>query len=97
MQRNVLHDLYYGRFSAWERRPTLTAEDIEVNRKIEDEKRYFVQKMSLDDCQRFEELEGLYLRSRDFEQADAFSYGFKLGTMLMCAVYLGEGEPQCSE
>ena len=97
MSRNILHNLYRGQFSAWERRPVRTAENIAVNRKIEDEKRYFTQKMSLDDCQRFEALENLYSHSNEFEQEDSFSYGFKLGTMLMCAVFLGEGEPEYGE
>lgn len=48
--------------------------------------------MSLDDCQRFEALESLYNQSSGFEQMDAFSYGFKLGTMLMCAVFIDENE-----
>jgi len=46
-----------------------------------------MQKMSPDDCERFEELEFLYMQVSDYEQKDAFSYGFKLGTMLMCAVF----------
>ena len=45
--RNVFHDLYHGRYSAWERRPHRTDENKAVNRKIEDEKHYFSQKMSL--------------------------------------------------
>ena len=88
--KNTLHDLYNGRFTAWERRPTRCAEYNEINRKIEAEKRYFMQKMSLDDCQRFEALEGLYSQSSDLEQADAFAYSFKLATQLMCEVFMGE-------
>lgn len=87
MSKSIMADLYHGRINAWERRPTRTTENIAVNQKIEDEKRYFVQKISLDDVQRFETLENLYSQSNDFEQESAFSYGFKLGTMLMCAVF----------
>jgi len=90
--KNILHDLYDGRFCAYERQPVRTAENIATHRKIEDEKRYFIQKMSLDDCKRFEELECLYMQTNDFEQKDAFSYGFKLGTMLMCAVFTDENK-----
>ena len=91
--KKIFYDLYHGNFNAWERRPVRTAEIKAVDCKIESEKRYFVQKMSLDDCQRFEALENLYSQSSDFEQIDAFSYGFKLGTMLMCAVFMDESEP----
>lgn len=52
--KNILHDLYFGRISGWERRPVRTLENMEVNRKIESEK------MSLDDVQRFQALENLY-------------------------------------
>ncbi len=44
----ILTDFYYGRISPWERRPIQSAEGREINRKIEDEKRYLIQKMSLD-------------------------------------------------
>lgn len=84
---SILADLYYGRISPWERRPTLDEESRENSRKIENEKRYFIQKFSLDDCQRFQELENLYTQSSDIEQADAFSCGFKLGAELMVAVF----------
>ena len=83
----ILTDLYYGRVSPWERRPAQTNEKQEVNRKIEDERRYFIQKMSLDDCQRFQEMENLYMQSSDIEQFGAFTCGFRLGAKLMVAVF----------
>jgi len=85
-KRNVLHDLYHGHFIPWERKVVRTEESKAIDKKIEDEKRYFMQKMSLDDCQRFEALDALYLQSSSFQQADSFSYSFKLATSLMCAV-----------
>ena len=45
--------------------------------------RYFIQKISLDDCHRFQELENLYTQSSDAEQVDTSSCSFKLGTELM--------------
>ena len=90
--KKIFFDLYHGRFSAWQRRPVRTDENRALNRKIEDEKRYFSQKMSLDDFQRLIALENLYTESSDYEQTDAFAYGFKLGTTLMCAVFMDEGE-----
>jgi hypothetical protein len=47
-----------------------------------------MQKMSLDDCQRFQGLENLYSQSSDFDQLDAFSNGFRLGAELMIAVFM---------
>ena len=95
MSRNILHDLYNGQFNAWSRQTSDTAESRAISHKIDDENRYFMQKMSLDDCQRFQALESLYLQSSDFKQADAFAYGFKLDTVLMCAVYSDCSDLQC--
>lgn len=86
---SILTDLYYGRISPWERRPAHIEERRENSRKIEDEKRYFIQKMSLDDCRRFQELENLYTQYGDIEQVDAFSCGFKLGAELMAEIFAG--------
>jgi hypothetical protein len=89
---DILIDLYYGRISGWERHRLRTTEEKTVNRKIEAEKRYFIEKMSLDDCKRFQELENLYTQAHGFDEIDAYRYGFKLGVMLMSAVFTGEGE-----
>ena len=95
--KNILHDLYNGRFCVWEHRPIRTAENIATNRKIEEEKRYFMQLIPPDDHRRFEALENLYSDSSAYEQADAFSFGFKFGVMLMLATLMDEDEPQVSE
>ena len=84
--KNILQDLYDGHISYEERPYIRTIEEKAVDRKIEDEKRYFIEKMSLDDCKRFQELENLYTQSSDYGQYNAFSYGFKLATALMCTV-----------
>ena len=85
--KNILYDLYYGQVSGWERPFVRTAEFNAVNDKIESEKRYFVNKMSLDDCKRFEDYENLFMVLGGHSQFDAFTYGFKLATQLMCAVF----------
>jgi len=35
--------------------------------------------------------------SQSFEQVDAFTSGFKIGTTLMCAVFMSDGEPTSCE
>jgi hypothetical protein len=52
--------LFDGRVIPWERRANITDERRKVEEKIQQEKRHFIEKMSLDDCQRFEQLENLY-------------------------------------
>ena len=50
--------------------------------KIEDEERYFMAKMSLDDCQRFQALSGLHMQLSSAEEDNLFSYAFTLGMLL---------------
>lgn len=64
----------------------MTDEYRAVNKKIESEKRYFMEKMSLDDCKRFQELEGLYETAAHCEEVDLYAHGFTLGTLLMLEV-----------
>jgi len=87
--KNVFRDLYNGEFMPFERRPICNDEN-RVNIKIEDAKRYFVQKMSLDDVEKFQKLEDLYMDSSHYEQEGAFAYGFKMGLMLGVAVFEDE-------
>lgn len=42
-----------------------------------------MEKMSLDDCQRFERLENLYSEAAHDEENDIYSHGFTLGALLM--------------
>lgn len=86
--KNILHDLYCGHISSFAELPFIaTAEVKALQRNIEDERRYFTSKMSLDDCKRFQDFENLILQSTDDCEFRSFAYGFKLATMLMCSVY----------
>jgi hypothetical protein len=52
--------LFDGKIIPWERRNTNSAERKMLEEKIENEKRYFIGKMSLDDSTRFEAFVALY-------------------------------------
>jgi hypothetical protein len=78
--------LFDGRVIPWERRANMTDERREVEEKIQQEKRHFIEKMSLDDCQRFEQLENLYGEAAHMEEVDIYSHGFTLGALLMMEV-----------
>ena len=80
--RNVLRGLYNGEIIPWERREPHSAERLELVRKIEEEERYFMDKMSLDDCKRFQALINLYSSLSMSGEEDVFSYGFTLGLLL---------------
>ena len=88
----IFTDLYYGRYNPYERKPYRASKDIAVNQKIAEEKRYFLQKMSEEDAKRFEALEDLYNESDSYGHIDAFSYGFKFATTIICAVFMDENE-----
>lgn len=53
-------------------------------------------KMSLDDCERFQKLDGLYSEAEGFEEIDAFSNGFKLGVQLMIETF-ANGKSVCQD
>ena len=93
--RKIFEGLFNGNFSAFERKVYRTAENKALHKKISNEVRYFEQKMSIDDVQRFEVLGNLYMESSSYEQEDAFAYGFKFATMLMSAVFINDTETNC--
>ena len=83
----ILHDLYYGKFSSFERKVYRTTENKALIDKIDIEKKHLAQKLSADDAQRLENLESLYLQSSNYDQEDAFAYGFKSATKLMHEIF----------
>lgn len=94
MNETIIDGLFYGGITAFGRHVTPSEEHKRIDKKIEDECRYFVSKMSVDDCKRFEELSNLYSQSNLNQERDAFGYGVRLGVMLMCEVFfLGESSP----
>lgn len=80
--KNILRGLYNGKIIPWERRDPHRQEQLEIARKIDEEERYFISKMSLDDYQRFQKLSLLYSDSNVTDNENAFSYGFTLGLLL---------------
>jgi len=82
MSKNVLHGLFNGNIIPWERKEPRNEEFLETVRKIEDEERYFISKMSLDDCERFQKLSNLYSQLSSAGEENLFSYGFTLGLLL---------------
>lgn len=83
---NIMEALFDGHIIPWERPGNLTDKRRKVEEKIQREKRYFIEKMSLDDCQRFEQLENLYGEAAHMEEVDTYSHGFTLGALLMMEV-----------
>ena len=80
--KSILRGLYNGDIIPWERRNPHSEKHRAILRKIEDEERYFMAKMSLDDCQRFQELAHLHTELSTAEEDHLFSYAFTLGMLL---------------
>lgn len=85
-----MKDLYYGKIAPWERHASNNQEQIELNQKISDETRQFVQTLSVDHEQQFQKLECLYSQSSGLVELDAFTYGFQLGSNLMLEILTQE-------
>ena len=85
--KNIFEKLYYGEFRPFERKIIRTPNNQALNKKIREEERYFIEKMSVDDSARFKQLQNLYMQSNAYDQEDSFIYGFKLATMLMSAIF----------
>jgi len=78
--------LFHGEITPWEDCATLTDVRKKMNKKIEDQKKYFKEKLSEKDCERFERLEDLYFNTAQYKELRIYSYGFTLGAM-GCSMY----------
>ena len=86
MGYSIMEALFDGRLIPWEQHADMSAGRKELEQKIKDEKRYFIEKMSSDDCQRFQALEDLFGEVAVDEEAGIYSRGFATGALLMLEV-----------
>ena len=84
--KSILQGLYTGDIIPWERRSPPDDRQREILRKLEDEERYFMAKMSLDDCDRFQKLSQLQAELAVIGEEQLFSYAFTLGLLLAADV-----------
>ena len=88
--KDILHKLYFGQVSRWECRANRSVEENNIENKIKSEKKYFKETLSDEDYKRLNELESFQSDIRGFEDMRTFNYAFRMGAMLMCAVFFGE-------
>ena len=79
----MLREMYFGKAIPWERRNRKSEEQSELLSQIEAEEKYFIGKMSLDDCERFQKLINLHTELGMSEEGEIFAYGFSMGACLM--------------
>jgi len=86
MSQSMIEALYDGTITIGEQRYTSSPKRKALAEKMENERRYFMEKMSLDDCQRFQALDGLHAEAAFEDEVRVYSYGFALGALLMIDV-----------
>ena len=84
--KSILQGLYAGDIIPWERRNPHSEAQRKILHKLEDEERYFMAKMSLDDCDRFQKLSQLQADLSVIGEEQLFSYAFTLGMLLTLEV-----------
>ncbi|HBF40013.1 MAG TPA: hypothetical protein DDW50_22250 [Firmicutes bacterium] len=88
----ILEELFYGHIYPFERIVSQDPEYRPLNQKISDIRKTLQEKLPAEDYQALEELLELYCNSGMLESAASFSYGFKLGALIMLEVLGGKGE-----
>ena len=86
MSNSVLAALFNGKIIPWERKCNRSSERRELEQKIESEKQYFLEKMPLDDRERFEQLFNIFCEATFDEEVDIYAHGFTLGSLMMVEV-----------
>jgi len=87
--KKILQELYHGKVFGQERN---TYETDEAKEKIRSERRYFKFVLSEKDFARFEALEALHKEHSIRKREEIYANAFRLGVMLMCAVFMNDGE-----
>lgn len=87
MKNTFMYDLYFGKLAPFARKCPQSPAFTATSQKIRNLDRYFQETLSPEAYQKFEELEDLYAQSDSMEETDLFSYGFRLGALMMMDVY----------
>ena len=87
----LLQALYHGRIPGWDSQ-VHTTEIEELRKKILHERKCFTGDLSPKNLERYKKLEALYAESHARRYENVYTNAFRLGVMLMCAVFAnGDG------
>ena len=89
---SILEKLYNGQVYPFENIVPQDKAYRAANRKICEIREYFSGNLSLEDKETFEEMNQLLHESTCIETYENFTYGFRLGVLLMCDVFMGCGK-----
>ena len=86
MKESMVHELYYGNFSPWERRRIRDPEYTALIDKIDDILAYYKKLLSPEEYKKLEELQDLQGRANSIQDAELFAYAFCAGVQLVIDV-----------
>ena len=89
---SILEELYNGRVYPFEDIVPQDKTYRTANRKVCEIREYFSVSLSPEDKEKFEEMNQLLHESTCIEAYENFTYGFRLGVLMMCDVFMGYGE-----
>ena len=87
MRESILHDLYFGRISPWEREQVHTEKYRVITKKWNDIVAHFKNLLSSEEFARFEEMQSLWAEAEMIDDAALFEYGFRLGALMMIDIF----------
>ena len=90
--KKILHDLYHGRIPGWDSSISMNSFTDETRKKTLSERQYFASILSAEDFERFKSLEATHNESHTRRYRNTYTSAFKLGVMLMCAVFMNDDE-----
>lgn len=86
---SILEDLYNGKIYPFESIVPQDKAYRTTNREISEMREYFAAKLSQEDKEKFKRLNDLIHQSTYMESYENFTYGFRLGVLIMCDVLAG--------
>ena len=86
MKESMIHDLYFGRFSPWERERIRTQEYSTTTKKIADIVEHFKNLLSPKEYAKFTEMQNFQAEIELMEDVELFEYAFCAGARLMIDV-----------
>jgi len=89
--KNFLNELYHGRIPGWDSQIHSNNDSNAFHEALSSERQYFSTIMSKKDFERFRKLEKFHKDSHAIRYKNTYINAFRLGVMLMCAVFMEEG------
>lgn len=86
MRESILHELYFGNITPWERSYVRTREYTALAKKIDSIIMDLQKLLSPEEYGKFEEIQNLRAQVAAIEDTDLFKYSFCLGALLMMEV-----------